>query len=228
MTSRAIVFDLDETLYRERRFALSGYRSIAGLIERDFGVSRQAAFRFLALCLRRGHRARAFQALAAHFGLPETSVLAWIAAYRAHEPRLRLRPDVRGALERLRGQWRVGILTNGLPSVQAAKVKALGLNGLVDAVTFADPFDGGKPAPAAFLDILARLGAAPERTVFAGDDPERDIAGAQRVGMKTVLVDRSGDGWTRGGPRADAVVRLVSDVPAVADRLVSGGSNHVH
>jgi putative hydrolase of the HAD superfamily len=224
MTSRAIVFDLDETLYRERRFALSGYRSVARAVERDFDVSREAAFRSMALSFRRGRRACVFQDLASRFGLSQSTVPAWVECYRAHEPQLRLTPSVRRTLERLRGRWRVGVLTNGLPLVQAAKVKALGLDSFVDAVTYADDF-GGKPNPAAFWEILSRLGADPTNAVFAGDDPQRDIDGARRVGMKTVLVDRYGG---RESVPADAVVRTVVDVPAAAERLLGEESGHVH
>jgi putative hydrolase of the HAD superfamily len=229
MTRRAIVFDLDDTLYRERRFALSGYRAVALAVERDFGLSGASAFKSLALSLRRGRRALAFQDLAASCGLPGSSVPAWIECYRNHVPQLRLLPEVRRTLDDLRRRWRVGVLTNGPTVVQAAKVAALGLDPLVDAVTYADQFGGGKPSPEAFLEILARLDADPGRTVFAGDDPHRDIAGARRVGMKTVYLDRG-----RGGPAttwavgADAVVRTVGDVPAAAERLVGEERGHVH
>jgi putative hydrolase of the HAD superfamily len=219
MMRRAIVFDLDETLYRERRFALSGYRAVAVSVERDFGISRSAVFRSLALSLRRGRRGVAFQDLAQRFGLPDRYVPRWLEVYRHHEPVIRLSPRVRRALEGLRTHWRTGVLTNGLPRVQASKIEALGVGRLVDAVVYADDFDGGKPSTSAFLAVTSRLGVDPASTVFAGDDPSRDIAGARRAGMKTILVDRH-----RGGDAAeamaDAIVRRLEDVPAVAERLL--------
>jgi putative hydrolase of the HAD superfamily len=226
MTRRAIVFDLDDTLYRERRFALSGYRAVALAIERELRVSAGQVFRVLSLALRRGRRNRAFQELAASLGLPESNVPAWVELYRAHEPALRLLPAVSRTLRRMRGEWRVGVLTNGIPRVQAAKVRALGLGELVDAVTYADEFGGGKPNAEAFFEVLSRLGAEARCAVFAGDDPLRDIEGARRVGMKTVLV---GGREPRTTPvPADAVVRRVSDVPAAAERLLNGEPGHVH
>jgi putative hydrolase of the HAD superfamily len=228
MRPRAIVFDLDDTLYRERRYALSGYRAVAEGIAAEHGIGERDAFRVLVGCLRRGNRARAFQELARQLGVPEAAVPAWVGRYRAHAPRLRLAPDVRDTLVRLRGGWRLGVLTNGLPAVQGAKVRALGLDGLVDAIAYADEV-GGKPAPAAFLAILSRLDVEAARTVFAGDDPSRDIEGARRAGMKTVLVSRRGETFAvgaRGG--ADAVVHGVSEVPAVAERLLGGGPDDVH
>jgi len=229
MTRRAIVFDLDETLYRERRFALGGYRAVARLVSDGSGLAESHVFGLLALALRQGRRARAFQELADRYGLPTSSIPTWVRAYRTHHPDLRLQAPVRRTLEALRGRWLTGVLTNGLPAVQASKVKALGIDGLVDTVVYADSFGGGKPSPQAFLEVLSRLGADPANSVFAGDDPVRDIEGARAVGMRTVLVRRGSQNERDSGPSAaDAVVRSLAEVPAVADRLVGMESRHVH
>jgi len=226
MRSRAIVLDLDDTLYRERRFALSGYKAVAASVEEQFGIDRDTAFKCMTLSMRRGRRQAAFQDLATRFRLSESDSASWLACYRSHQPCLRLRRSVRESLEALRRTWRIGLLTNGLPSVQAAKVAALGLSDLVDSITYADAF-GGKPHASAFLEILSRLGIDAGHAVFAGDDERRDIEGAGRVGMKTVLVDRRGTAWG-AAVRADAIVRDVTEVPVVAGRLLGGECEDVH
>jgi putative hydrolase of the HAD superfamily len=228
MRPRGLVFDLDETLYRERRFALSGYRAVAGVVEQEFGVRRGEAFGVLALALRRGRRSLAFQDLSDRYALPSSCIASWLAVYRAHVPAIRLRPSLNATLEALRSTWRTAVLTNGLPGVQAAKVHALGLDRLVDVVVYADEF-GGKPGPEAFLEVVARLGTEPMRTVMAGDDEANDIEGARRLGMKTVLVDRRRrDSAQRTAMRADATVRVAEEVPAAAERLISGERAHGH
>lgn len=229
MIPRAVVFDLDDTLYRERQFALGGYRAVALAVEERHGVREKSAFALLALALRRGRRARAFQDLADRYGLPPSDIPAWIEIYRVHQPRLTLQPSALQALESLRGRWRLGVLTNGLPAVQAAKVRALGIDRLVDQVVYADDFGGGKPSPVAFLEVLHRLGIEAGQAVFAGDDPARDIAGARRVGMRTVLVARRKlDGQDRNGWGADAVVHSMAEIPRVVEQLVGGELHHVH
>jgi HAD superfamily hydrolase (TIGR01450 family) len=45
----------------------------------------------------------------------------------------------------------------------------------------------GKPQPHFFQAILARLGVRPEEAVLVGDNLESDVAGAKRVGIKTIL-----------------------------------------
>ncbi len=221
MSCRAIVFDLDDTLYRERRFALGGYGAVAALVEQQFGVRRRQGFATLARALRRGHRAQAFQQFCTRYGLPPCCIPTWVDAYRRHAPRLRLPQATRDVLGALRPAWRSAILTNGLRDVQAAKVRALGVDALVDVVLFADDFDGGKPSAAPFLEVLARLGTDPATTVFVGNDPVLDIAGACRVGLRTILLDRTGRLQRgRDATAADLVVASIRDVPAAAASLL--------
>ena len=60
--------------------------------------------------------------------------------------------------------WRTALLTNGDPSVQAGKVRALGLEALVDHVVYASEHaPGGKPAREPFVEVLRRLQVGPAR-----------------------------------------------------------------
>ncbi len=65
-----------------------------------------------------------------------------------------------------------------------------------------------KPAPEAFDAVLQVLNVNASETVMVGDLLRTDIAGANLMGMKSVLVDFLGDGTeTNGGPPLpDAVV----------------------
>jgi putative hydrolase of the HAD superfamily len=64
---RAIVFDLDETLYPERRFALSGFLAVARHVNGRYGVPTAAAFAVLRKALTDGRRPTAFQDLVERF-----------------------------------------------------------------------------------------------------------------------------------------------------------------
>jgi ribonucleotide monophosphatase NagD (HAD superfamily) len=74
----------------------------------------------------------------------------------------------------------------------------------------------GKPSPAYFEAALAAVDADPELTWMVGDDVHADIAGAQRHGMKTVLV-RTGkfrpDAVERSTIRPDAIVSSIAQLP---------------
>jgi HAD superfamily hydrolase (TIGR01458 family) len=75
----------------------------------------------------------------------------------------------------------------------------------------------GKPSPAYFGAAVEALDAEPEMTWMVGDDIESDIAGAQRFGLRTILV-RTGkfrpDTVERGSVMPEGIVSSVAQLPA--------------
>ncbi len=78
----------------------------------------------------------------------------------------------------------------------------------------------GKPSPAFFQAALASTGAAPSETAVVGDDLESDVGGAQRAGMRGVLV-RTGkhrpDDLRQSPVRPDAVLASIAELPTLLD-----------
>jgi putative hydrolase of the HAD superfamily len=221
---RGVVFDLDDTLYRERRFALSGYRAVAVHAAARLGADADTAWRVLVRALRSGDRAVAFQRLCDTMGWPPAVADDLRAVYRAHVPSLRLPATARRVLRALRPAWRIAVLTNGPPGIQQRKVAALDLAPLVDAVVYAEEIvPGGKPAREAFDAAVERLGVPPSRCVVVGDDPERDIAGARRAGLRAVRVAHApARGWPPAeGGRAEMEGVPLEAVPRVIEEMVA-------
>jgi HAD superfamily hydrolase (TIGR01458 family) len=79
----------------------------------------------------------------------------------------------------------------------------------------------GKPSSAYFGAAAEALDAEPELTWMVGDDIEADIAGAQRFGLRTVLV-RTGkfrpDAVERGNVMPDAIVSSIAQLPGWLER----------
>ena len=113
--TRAIVFDLDDTLYPERRFALSGFAAVARHAEASYGIPSREAFTILRNAIRDGRRSTAFQTLAARVVTDAAAVQAFREVYRRHVPRIRLPRASRRVLDEVRRTWRIGLLTNGSP-----------------------------------------------------------------------------------------------------------------
>ncbi|MFC2077410.1 HAD family hydrolase [Candidatus Bipolaricaulota bacterium] len=108
------------------------------------------------------------------------------------ETGIRLFDGVPSLLDDLRARYRTGILTNGPSDMQWEKLKELNLADAVDAIVVAGDLGIFKPDPRPFLQLLDRLEASPERSIFVGDSLEHDIAGARRVGMRTVWISSNG------------------------------------
>ena len=81
----------------------------------------------------------------------------------------------------------------------------------------------GKPSTAYFAAALEALDAEPELTWMVGDDYEVDVVGAQRWGLKTVLV-RTGkfrpDAVEDSGVMPDAIISSIADLPDWIERAV--------
>jgi len=74
----------------------------------------------------------------------------------------------------------------------------------------------GKPAPEFFAAATRDLGVPPEEIAVVGDDLEADVGGAQRAGMRGILV-RTGkfraDELARSSVRPDAILDSAADLP---------------
>ena len=74
----------------------------------------------------------------------------------------------------------------------------------------------GKPAHAFFALALAQLGVEPAHAAMVGDDVESDVIGAQRAGLRGVLV-RTGkyrdDALEASGVEPTAIVDSIADIP---------------
>lgn len=99
----------------------------------------------------------------------------------------RLMPDARETLARLKPSFKIGLLTNGIPSLQREKIAASGLAGFFDEITVSGEHGVGKPKPEIFRIILGGLGTPPERAAMVGNSLARDIAGARNAGVARAI-----------------------------------------
>lgn len=121
---------------------------------------------------------------------------AFVTHRRAHHV---VYDDVRPALERLRGRYRMALLTNGASDLQREKVTRAGLGAYFHEILVAADIGIAKPDPRIFRALLTRLRVEPQAAVMLGDSQSRDIQGAAAIGMRTVWVNRA------GVPRRDGV-----------------------
>jgi len=217
---RGLILDLDETLYPRERFVMSGFAAVAHHVELAHGLPADAAFSLLSRAHATQQRGQEFQRLCASMGLSVDVVPSLVDVFRRHIPAISLHDDVVDALHQLRGAgWRLGILTNGLPSVQFRKIAALELTALVDEIVYAEEHvAGGKPAAAAFNAVLRSLDLSAGQCVCVGDDLVRDVRGARALGMRTIRIARAGV-VPSAGEDADMVIDSLRELPSAARLL---------
>ena len=186
----AIVFDLDDTLFLERDYALSGFRAVAEWSERNIGIPAEEAYAELVGLFEDGVRTGTFDAWLAARGRPLDLVPTMVGIFRDHEPTITPVPVAIELLKGLRSRYALGLVTDGYSSVQRRKLAALGLRFLFDSVVVSDDYgrEAWKPNPRPLLLALEELGVAGSAAVYVADNPTKDFLGARKAGMWSVRV----------------------------------------
>jgi putative hydrolase of the HAD superfamily len=131
------------------------------------------------------------------------------------EPEVAPRPDAAETLAGLRAQGlHVSIVSNIDDDQLAAVWGRLGLADLVDAITTSEEARSCKPDARIFRLALEKAGGvAPESVLFVGDSPWHDVAGANALGMTSVLI---GDPPPEGAPKPRHVIGTLRELLAIA------------
>jgi putative hydrolase of the HAD superfamily len=124
--------------------------------------------------------------------------------------------DALPALEELRGRGLRLVAASNWDSSLPQVLERAGLASLLDGVVSSAMVGVTKPAPELFRAALDIAGVAPQRALHVGDSLENDVAGAQGLGMRAVLVARDGTGPGAGGV---TTIRALTELP----RLLSDG-----
>lgn len=223
---RAVVFDLDDTLYPEREYTRSGARAVAA------HLGEAAAAEELLALEEEDPTGPLYARWLARRGWDEAQWLPeLLRVHRGHAPALALEQNVRDLLVRLRSSFRLGLVSDGRLEQQQAKAKALGLEALLDALVFSDAFgrERWKPHPAPYQKALELVGVKPSETVYVGDNPAKDFLGARRAGMWSIRLRRA-DGLHAGvepvSPEAapDLEIRSLSELEGLFLRAETGAS----
>jgi putative hydrolase of the HAD superfamily len=191
-----VVFDLDDTLYPERQFALCGFRACSDWAKTEFGV--EGLGDEMTRLLDTGNLGRLFtMVLETHVPdhRPE-HLVALRDAYRGAVAELTLFDDARWALDHYAGQGPLGLITDGTHTVQRKKVSALALEPRFRQIIYTDALGDVrayfKPHPMAFERIAAAIGEPGDRFVYVGDNPFKDFVAPNAMGWTTVQIVRDG------------------------------------
>lgn len=214
-----VVVDIDDTLYLERDYVLSGLREV------DDEVVRLGArgFREAAETLfENGVRGTLFDDALRELGADHLlhHVPRLVGVYRRHAPRITLLPDAVVALDRARRSGPVAVVTDGPADSQRRKVDALGLHRWADPVVITDLWGSGygKPHPRGFEAVeTAQPGL---RMAYVADNPAKDFVEPARRGWLTVRVRRPG-GLHEHAPSGADVQAEVADLTGLEQLLGS-------
>jgi putative hydrolase of the HAD superfamily len=185
--TRAVIFDLDDTLYPELDYVKSGFRAVAKYLEES------SVFDEL-MCLFSEDKLNVFDRLAEKKEL-EVTAQELHNIYVAHTPEITLFSDAKECLENLKSKRiKLGIITDGRPIQQNNKVNALHIRQYFDTLVITDELgvEFRKPHRRAFDVVSERVEAAFDEMCYVGDNPRKDFAVKAEIPIHTVQIIRNG------------------------------------
>lgn len=127
-------------------------------------------------------------------------------------------PDALAALTRLAARWPLASLTNG-----NADLHRTGIDAYFRHAVAARDIGVAKPDARIFHAAAARLHSTPGAVLHVGDDPELDILGARRAGLRTAWVNRHGNPWPAAlGAAPDITVRDLGELAQQLEQRAEG------
>ncbi|HEU4324354.1 MAG TPA: HAD family hydrolase [Roseiflexaceae bacterium] len=122
-------------------------------------------------------------------------------------------PEVVPTLRRLRGRFRLGLVSNAQRCFLEHELARCGLDTLLDTVVVSSDHGFLKPDPRLFHMALEQLGTTPAQAVYVGDSLEHDICGARAAGIRSVWIDRDAAGLPAKAPcRPDATIEALDEL----------------
>ncbi len=190
---KALIFDLDDTLYPESAFVVSGFRAVAVWGSVRWAISAAEIEAELMKLFEDGVRGNTFGVWLQSHNLWSTDVESeMVEVYRGHFPQIAPYPEVINVLQACREEYLVGLVSDGQLSVQKNKFQALRLDSYFAEVMFSDELgrDNWKPSPRPFETVLQRMGVPPRSSVYIADNVKKDFLAPRSLGMGTIQVRR--------------------------------------
>ena len=181
---KAIIFDLDDTLYGEKEYVRSGYQKIAEILPSVENAAEKLWKLF-------EERKPAIDELLKQENIVSEEVRQeCLRVYRNQIPNIHLYPGVKDMITEFRKSgMKLGIITDGRPEGQRAKLEVLGLDAMVDHIIVTDEFGGPefrKPNPLAFETMKKLLDVEYSEMCYVGDNIKKDFISPEKLGMRSI------------------------------------------
>ena len=230
MKIKAVLFDLDETLF-DRKLAQKAVLALmmkqlpemfaglapdpvlAAFLESD-RVTTEVFNLGVPSDSMRNSRSKLFLQL---LGLNENHAGVITKMYVKDYPTVKTPVD--GAVplvKKLSKNMTVGVVSNGLPDVQYTKLETLGLRDLFSCIVLSEEFGVRKPDARIFHHAVSLLKMQPSECLYIGDSYPIDIIGAKNAGLQACWLNREGLKQQDTSVQADFTISKLQDFEDIA------------
>jgi len=171
---KAVIFDLDNTIYRETDYLFPAYHAIGVHVSGKDNIDASAAGQFLENHFLKSGRKNLFDNFIQHFNIRNTGVEEMMNILRTNQPeeKIEIFPSVMKMLDALiLQQKKIFVLTNGNPQQQRNKIACIEWGGIFNDITFifADEIKR-KPSPESIEYIIKKYELRHGDVLMIGDD----------------------------------------------------------
>jgi putative hydrolase of the HAD superfamily len=216
---RAILFDLDDTLYdfrvyRTRRLHLA----LVDVLERYPQLDRDELAH---AAIAEGVYIEQLPDFLRQRGVEDAALIdvAQEVYRRGWFDDITMAEDAQQTFELLRPRYKLGLITNGPARTQRPKIERFGLAEYMDVLVVSEEVGVAKPDPAIFLLTLARLGVLPAEALFVGDSPEYDLRGAAAAGIPFVWMNPRQEQLPSEMPPPFAIIARLAELPPLLESI---------
>ena len=204
---------MDDTLYSEKEYVRSGFKAVARWLGNE-GFSDKLWGYF--------EEGKAAIDELLHELECEEKKAQCLEIYREHDPEITLYDGVLELLQSLKKQGiKIGIITDGRVTGQQKKIKALGLEEIVDDIIITDELGGvqfRKPCDIAFRIMQNRWRIPYEQMMYVGDNVDKDFQAPRRLGMRSMWFQNQDVIYSKQ-TLARGMVRIVPSARDIISRL---------
>ena len=182
---RSIIFDLDDTLYKELDYVYSGFNHISNKINKKTKISKKELFEELISSFHAGENA--FKNIKIKFSL-RFSIKKMLDEYRNHNPNITLDSQTKNILDQLMQEKVLGgLLTDGRIIQQKNKIKSLGLNHYFENILISEEFGSEKPEINNYRFFMSQENLN-NKYYYIGDNTNKDFISPNILGWTTICL----------------------------------------
>lgn len=216
---RAILFDLDDTLYDFRVYRTKRlHLALVDVLERYPQLDRDELAQ---AAIVEGVYIEQLPDFLRQRGVKDAALIdvAQEVYRRGWFDEITMAEDAQQTFELLRPHYKLGLITNGPARTQRPKIERFGLATYMDVLVVSEEVGVAKPDPAIFMLTLARLGVLPAEALFVGDSPEYDLCGAAAAGIPFVWMNPRQEQLPSEMPPPFAMIARLAELPPLLESI---------
>jgi len=187
-----VVFDLDDTLYKEIDFLKSAYREIASIILKNTSKASNLESINNDLLSLYIQKKDAFLEIIEIYKPKNLVKEDLISIYRNHYPNITLSVDNENVLKCLKKEGcKLGLITDGRSFQQRNKIKALNIEKYFEYILISEEFGSQKPNPLNFLYFEELFHES--SFLYVADNTNKDFLSPKMLGWVTICLLDNGE-----------------------------------